>query len=214
MNELNIIAVEKPFLINYGPSCPVNACALKDGKLHVYTCEGELLPGRDYFDYIYTLDHIVKENKYEWSDFHIAEGSIICRDYEDEIILNDKRVDMFQKLNEGGKSKISCVALKLFNDFLKESNKDNPDLVKALELSLSNGFFRTEVDDIIKNDKVEKLSELDRQIIIRCRLEGRNYVKKYIDKLMASSRPDNLVDANYFFRRLFNLEANNYISLN
>jgi hypothetical protein len=156
---------------------------------------------------------VVKEGKYEWTDFYIEEGQIIGRDYDFNILVDGRVIEPFTKLQMQNPGKISDLTLKLFNEFLKTCNKDNRDMVEALKISFQDGFFRKEVDDIVKNDVVKELSNLDKEIIIRTKIEGQRYIVKYVKELLVSDNYDKYIDINYFFRRLFNLEIYQYISL-
>lgn len=212
MSELKVISVEMPFLISYLPIEPVQACVYKDGKIYIYDKSGNLLAPKEYSQYIDTVEHTIKQGKYEWVDFSIREGQIISRDYDYNILVDDKVVEPFTKLEKHKPGAISNITLKLFNEFLKTCNKDNKDMVEALKISFNDGFFRKEVEEIVKNDELEELSNLDKEIIVRCKIEGQNYIVKYVKKLLNSDNYDKYIDINYFFRRLFNLERYKYIS--
>jgi hypothetical protein len=209
---LKVLAIESPFLISFKMKEAVNACVVKNGDIYIYNTFKELIPVGKYASYIDTIRHAVREGRYEWTDFIILTGNLISKDYDCNILVDNTNVESFSKLKEGGKSKISDKALKLFNLFLRTVNNDNPDMVNTLEISSNDGFFRKEVEEIISVDVVDELSNLDKEIIVCTKFEGSCYIQNYVDNHLKSGKPDRFIDINYFFRRLFNLEVNNYIS--
>lgn len=211
MSKLHVIAVEIPFLISYLPVEPVQACVFKDGKVYIYDTYGNIVSPKEYGSYIDTIEHVIKEGRYEWTDFIVDEGQIISRDYDYNILVDNKVLEPFSKLQTQNPGIISNMTLKLFNEFLKSANKDNKDMVEALKISFSDGFFRKEVEDIVKNDVIRELSNLDKEILVRCKVEGQIYIVKYVKKLLTSENYDKFIDINYFFRRLFNLEIYQYL---
>lgn len=210
--SIKIIAVEIPFLISYLPVEPIHACALKDDKVYIYDTFGNLIVPKDYQNYIATIEHAVKEGKYEWADLTINEGQIIARDYDYNILVDNNIVDLFEKNKTQKVGTISNLTLKLFNEFLKTCNKDNRDMVEALKISFQDGFFRKEVEEIVKNDSITELSNLDKEIIVRAKAEGEKYIIRYVKMLLGSESYDKYIDINYYFRRLFNLEIYQFIS--
>lgn len=213
MSNLHVIAVEIPFLISYLPVEPVQACVYKEGKVYIYDTYGNIVSPKEYGSYIDTVEHVIKEGRYEWADITIEEGQIIARDYDYNILVDNKVVEPFTKLQMQKPGSISNLTLKLFNEFLKTANKDNKDMVEALKISFSDSFFRKEVEDIVKNDVIRELSNLDKEIVVRCKVEGQSYIVKYVKKLLSSENYDKFIDINYFFRRLFNLEIYQYLLL-
>lgn len=213
MSTLKVIAVEIPFLISFLPVEAVPACVYKDGQVHIYSALGELISPKNYSTYIDTIEHTIKEGRYEWTDFTIEEGQIIGRDYDYNILVDNKIVEPFTKLQTQQPGIISNLTLKLFNEFLKTCNKDNHDMVEALKISFSDGFFRKEVEEIVKNDVITELSNLDKEIIVRTKVEGQGYIVKYVKRLLSSDSYDKYIDINYFFRRIFNLEIYQYICI-
>lgn len=212
LSKIKIMAVEIPFLISYLPVEPMHACAYKDGQVYIYDTFGNLAVPKDYKKYISTIEHAIKEGKYEWSDFSIEEGQIIARDYDYNILVDNNIIEPFAKVQSQRQGTISNLTLKLFNEFLKTCNKDNKDMVEALKISFQDGFFRKEVEEIVKNDVITELSNLDKEIVVRSKIEGEKYIIKYVKGLLSSSSYDKYIDINYYFRRLFNLEIYQYIS--
>lgn len=213
LDKLKVIAVEVPFLISYLPVEPVQACVYRDGQVYIYNTSGELLSPKEYPSYIETVEHAIKEGRYEWTDFYIEEGQVIARDYDYNILVENKVIEPFEKLQTQNTGIISNLTLKLFNEFLKTCNKDNKDMVEALKISFQDGFFRKEVEDIVKNDVINELSNLDKEIVVRTKIEGQGYIVKYVKQLLSSDNYDKYIDINYFFRRVFNLEIYQYILL-
>ena len=211
LSKIKIIAVEIPFLISYLPVEPIHACAYKDGQVYIYDTFGNLVAPKDYSKYIATIEHAIKEGKYEWTDFTIDEDQIIARDYDYNILVDNNIIEPFTKVQAQRQGTISNLTLKLFNEFLKTCNKDNKDMVEALKISFQDGFFRKEVEEIVKNDVITELSNLDKEIVVRTKIEGEKYIIKYVKYLLSSESYDKYIDINYYFRRLFNLEVYQYI---
>lgn len=213
MSIIKVIAIEIPFLITFLPNEPVRACAMKDKKLHIYTSKGSLLNSTEYEQYIDIVAHAVNEGRFEWCDIDVEEGQKLTRNYDHDIFVDDSPREPFARLESNKQKGFSDTTLKLFNEFLKACNKDNKDMVNALEISYKDGFFRKEVEQIVQDDTVDELGWLDKEIIVRCRLEGPKYVIEYVKKLWRLEDHDKFIDINYFFRRVLNLEKHNYISL-
>ena len=135
----------------------------------------------------------------------------MSRDFDGNIVIDTNIKETFTRFDVENRSTISNLTLKLFNEFLKTCNKENRDMVEALKISFKDGFFRKEVEDIVKNDELNELSNLDKEIIVRSKIEGQKYIIKYVKELLSSANYDKYIDINYFFRRLFNLEIFNYI---
>lgn len=206
---LKVIAVEIPFLISFLPKQPVNAIVTDNYEIYIYSKFQELVSIGSYMSYIETICHRVKEGKYEWVDFTIEEGDCIHKDYGNNIMINNEPIICF--LNNGGKKKISDKFLKLFNNFLKKVNKQNKDMTNALEIALNDGFFREQVEEIISDDEVNELSNLDKEIIVRLKIEGSRFIEKYVETTLEIENPERFMNINYFFRRIFNLEVNTYL---
>jgi hypothetical protein len=54
---------------------------------------------------------------------------------------------------------------------------------------------------------------IDKEIVVRSKVEGQGYVVKYVKNLLLSENYDKYIDINYYFRRLFNLEIYQYVLL-
>jgi hypothetical protein len=210
MSGFKVIAVENPFMISFLPSVPVKACVLFNNEIYI-SSNSELFKMDTYEGYIDVVDHAVKEGKYEWADFNIKQHSFIDKDFDGNIIIDKSVVEPFKTLDDTGNKEISNRILTLFNEFLRHCNKDNLEMVEALNICLKDGFFRKEVNEIVENDIMDKLSNLDKEIIVRSKIEGTKYITNYVKRLLKSSAHDKYIDINYFFRRIFNLERFNYI---
>ncbi len=207
---LHIIAIEAPSF--FKPVHIISACAVKHDQAYIYNAYQEMIPAGKPGDFFDTVKNTVKEYKYEWCDLLIEEGDILKRIFPDIIMLDDNIMTLFTPLPGDKGGRITSKPLRAFNEFLQKVNKDKQEMVKSLQISLEDGFFRQEVEEIIKNDTVDYLKDIDKEIIIGCKLEGITYVNKNINSLLNTKRPDRFVDINYFFRRVFLLEKNNYIS--
>jgi hypothetical protein len=205
-----VIAYENRFTLDFKPIKYINTCVLKGTEVYLYNSLQEFIPLGNYHNCIDSISHVIKQGTYAWAFFPICEGDVITF-YIDNVMINNEMVEVINRLAPG-RNGISNRTLKSFNDFLKLSDKDNPNMVNALGQSLHDGYFRKEVEKIIKDDMIITLSNLDQEIIVRSRIEGRQFVNNYVEKELRSEKVDLYININYFFRRLFNLEVNNYIS--
>ncbi|MBU7007150.1 hypothetical protein [Phosphitispora fastidiosa] len=212
MKDIRLIAIEYPFFISYAESEPVSACGLWEDDLCLYTNRGEIIKMAEYSSYIGTVRHVIDEGRYEWTDLTIKPGQIVSRDYDYDIMLDGIQTEPFQKLPGVNNKSMSTVTLKLFNEFLKKANSNHKDMVEALTISFHNGLFRKEIEEIVQNDVINGLSNLQKEMIVRCRLEGKGFIINHIKELLDSEKYDKLIEINYFFRKLFVLEINDYLS--
>ncbi|HEX3031543.1 MAG TPA: hypothetical protein VHS59_04785 [Bacillota bacterium] len=211
MDELQVIAVEIPYLVSYRSADRVNACVVRDKSLFLYTIFKELVPLGKYSHNINHLVYAIKEGRYDWVDFTIENGQTVWRSYDNDILLDDEQIVSFRKLSREP-SKISEASLRQFNDFLKISNRHSSEMQSSLNQAYNEGIFRAEIEEIVNQDMVRHLAPLDKEIVVRSKQEGLSFLKSYVDQLLIADRSDKYLEINYFFRRVFDLEVNNYIS--
>lgn len=208
---LKVIAIEQPFLISFERMKPINAFVVYEEDLFIYT-NGQKIFVDNYKEYMDNVNHLIDEGRFEWALFDIEEGQLLFKDFDDAINVDETIVQSFSEISAAKPSRISDCTLKLFNNFLKECNKDSKDMCAALTMSFQDGYFRTEIDGIVAKDEFDKPTQLDKEIIVRCNLEGVAYITNYTNRLLESNKPDKFIDINYFFRRIFNLERFNYLT--
>lgn len=211
MDEYQVIAVELPYLISYRSADQVTCCIIREKSLYLYTSDKDLVPLGKYAQNINHLLHVIREGRYEWTDFSMLPGQTISRGNNNEIIQDDYLAISFQRHREE-RSRISENSLKHFNDFLKISNRHSAEMQFSLNQAYYEGVFRAEIEEIVSQDKVYHLNPLDKEIVVRSRLEGTDFLRSYVDRHLATDRSDRYLEINYFFRRVFDLEVNNYIS--
>lgn len=208
---LHVIACELPFILGCKNLVPANACAVKDKRVLVYNPLHEFVPLGSYDECIDSLRHLVKEGKWQWADFDINEGDQLTVDLDNDIYINSRMVQQFRPISPG-KGRISDRTLTKFNEFLKLVNKDSADTVTSLTMSLNDNFFREEVEDIVKDDVVTLPTDLHKEIMVRSKYEGLGLIDDYVKAQLALNNPDVYMDINYFFRQVFGLEKNSYVS--
>lgn len=210
MDNLRIIAVQFPFQENFFENQGVQACAYADNFIYVYDKYGRFIEKKSYGEYINVVKFLVKEGKYEWTDIGITPGEIVKRNFNQDILIGDEVRNPLEKLDIP-KKPVSEITIKLFNEFLKTTNKNSREMVEALRSSFEDGLFRSEIENIIKEDVLSELSELDKEIVVRTRIEGYKYIISYVKESLQEDTHDKYIKINYFFRRVFNLEINSYI---
>lgn len=211
MDSLRIIAVQFPFQESFFENQGVQACVYNNNFIYVYDKYGQFIEKKSYGEYINVVKFLIKEGKYEWTDIYIKPGEIVKRNFNQDIIIGDEVRNPLEKLDLARKP-VSDITIKLFNEFLKTTNRNSREMVEALRSSFDDGLFRSEIENIIKDDVLSELSELDKEIIVRTRIEGYKYIISYVKESLQEDAHDKYIKINYFFRRVFNLEINSYIS--
>lgn len=205
-----VIAVQIPFQESLFENRAVQACIYKDNNIYTYDKFGKFIEKKNYSDYINVIRFAVKEGKYTWTDFEITPGQIIKRNFNQEILVGDEVIEPIGKKKVSNKS-ISEITIKLFNEFLKTINKNSREMVDALKASFDDSLFRSEIENIVAEDTIDELSDLDKEIVVRSRIEGYKYIVRYVKEALEEDTHDKAIRINYFFRRVFNLELNSYI---
>ena len=205
MNNLKIIAIEKPFNNNFKESITINGIVTDGKDLYLY-CDGNKIKIGTYKARIDDISHITNEGKYEWVLHPLNEGQILTMSVDDLIYIDNRECTSFNMTGDDEVGSISQPILKIFNDFLKWINHDKPQIKQALDISLKDGFFRSEVEGIVVDDVILDLSILDKEIIVRSGFEGYDYIINHVKKHLQSKATDMLVECNQFFRRVFNLK--------
>lgn len=211
MARLRVIAVENVSVGSSDAVEPAIACVFKEKLLHVYDTFGELYNQKEYFGSFESLEYLIKKNKYEWTDFYVEKGQLITRDIYGNIVVEGDVIDPFLPLEEGG-GKISNVSLKIYYEFLKTKNKDNAEAMTTLQNSFESGELKNEIESIVNNSPFKEFNDIDKELIVRCKIDGYNYIINSIKKHLKTGDYYRFDDINYMFSRLFKLEKNNYIS--
>lgn len=211
MSSLRIIAVETydDFIFD---QLAIISCAYKDGQFLVYDTFGQLYYQKEYFTDFSSLDYWVKKGRYEWTDFSIRTGQLVFRDAEGSILVDDKKVKSFNPLTDEIRD-VSNVSLKLFHEFLKSINRNYPDNYSDVLRSYKSGDFQKEIRQIISENYLEELLAIDKEIIVKSRIMGREYLIDYVRNLLSSDDDMKIHKITFFFTRLFKLEASNYIKI-
>lgn len=182
------------------------------GELFLFTDERELLPIGRYRDWITTLVALVDRERYMWVDLQATPRSTLRRRGRGALIHNGRRVKPFTPLRHGAGA-ISVTSLLTFNQFLRDQNNEQAEMVEALQLSLTDGYFLSHVKSIIKDDRITVLTDLHGQIIIRAKIEGEAFLETYIKEASGQPNVEFFFTVNQFFRILFNLEVNRFVNL-
>jgi hypothetical protein len=210
MARLRVIAVEKVSVGSSDSVEPAIACVYKDNLLHVYDTFGELYHQKEYFGNFDSLEYLIKKGKYEWTDFYIEKGQLITRDINENIVVEGDTIDPFVPLEQGNNG-ISDVSLKIFFEFLKTVNKNNPEALDTLMKSFQSGEFRKNVENIVNSSPFKEFNDTDKELIVKCKIDGYQHIVDVIKKQLKNGDYYKFDEINYMFSRLFKLEKNNYI---
>ncbi len=208
-DQLQVIAVQCPFP-KYD-RMKVHCLVVRKDEIALYTCHHDLIPQGKYPGVIEDVCHMIREDKYEWADVTVYNGETVER--ESDYLCLEGVVHPCFSPSTAEKQPFSDKSLRIYNKYLIRVNADNPKLTKSLKISLEDGQFRKEVEKVMIHDKIRQLNTMDKEIILRTRFEGVEYIHRVIKTIMETGKPDRFMAVNQFFRRLFLLEAYGYVTL-
>lgn len=196
MRHLRVIALQGRGDPNY--SCIVVA----DGLLQIYIATtGGLYP------LWYGLDEVRKGYATVggfpcWTDLVVTtEDRLLGFGHDDEVLVNGVRTEALPPLSmEQGR--ISTASLALYRHFLRFAG-----------LNQSARSLRKSVESIVAESQLGDLTQSDRELVVRARVEGFVYPLKRLKNIAADEDPRKLERATSIFARLFLLERANYIDL-
>ena len=212
MNKVNVIAISKSLNSSDG----LDVYVYEEGNIYLYSKNNLIKIKWDYQDKIHEIAFEVDEGTLEWVDIWITNGQQISRNGS-IILLDNKKVKPFKKLSKDEFAKIGPVTSKIFNEFLRSRDIGNEDLRRFTKESFDEGFFTKTIADIMEyvHDycmEESDLNNLDKQIIIRAKIEGYKFIIDFMKNLLANSnRGDEFCQK--FLTRVFMLESQNFIKV-
>lgn len=212
MSILRVVAVENISASSVDTFEPAIACVYKDDKLQVYDTFGELYYQREYFEGFDSLKFLINKGKYQWTDFMIEKGKLVTRDTYKNITIDKEIIDAISPL-AGETGIISDVSVKLFYRFLEKVHKNKPIILQNLILDFSSGEFKRAVEAAIRKNPMKDLLNDDSELIVRCRIEGMDFIANKFKEYAKSTDPLKIEQMTYYFSRIFKLETANYIRI-
>lgn len=211
--KLHVIAVSKIFNLHNEPEIYV----YKDKKIFSYSPQWELEIWWDYSDKIKEIAMNVDKGLLQWIDFYIEEGQEIEARGQNFYIEN-KKVEVIKRLSEDKYTNIGAVTTKIFNEFLRSREKEEEEVKEYLKEGFEKGLFTSVISDIVEfshQNELEPgdLNNLDRQIVVRTKIEGYDFIVNFIKNILHSGVAEAVELCEMFMSRVFLLESQNYIKL-
>lgn len=182
-----------------------------NGYICFYNTQGRAYNKQEYSKYIEFVKQAVDADRYEWTDFWINKGQIITKDKSNNIYVDSELIKPFTSITRLA-GNVNEPSLKLFYEFLKSVNKDDENKLSALETTYTNGALQDKVKKIVKNMSAKQLDNIDKEIIVRTKIEGYSYIESYVKSVLSTNKNDKHEIVNGFFSRLFFLEMYGYLS--
>lgn len=194
-----------------------NICIYKDDKIYVHSPKDGTNKSFDYQEKIREIALGVDKGLYEWVDLNIENGQKISM-YEGKYSIDQKQVQPFNKLSEEEFSNIGAVTTKIYSEFLCSKEKEQSGLREILKMAHEEGAFTNQISNIVENYyqqiiEPSDLGNLDKQIIIRIKIEGYKYIINFMKNILESGHEKRYEYCDMFMSRVFVLESQNYIKL-
>lgn len=213
LSRLHVIAVSKEL----NRSKELDIYVYSENKIFSYSPQWELEISWPYFAKIREIAQEVDEELFDWVDFYIKDGQEITRK-DDKIFIDGKKVNPFRRLSKENFSNIGIVTSKIYNEFLRSREKSEDDTKEFLKDVFEQGFFSKEISDIIEAGfehiiEVEDLNNLDKQIIVRTKIEGYQFIINFIKNILHNKGKRRIEFCEIFMSRVFMLESQNFIKV-
>lgn len=213
LGKLHIIAISKKLDL----SGELGVYAYKNGKVFLYSPQWDLETNWPYKDKIVDISFMADDEIVDWVDIWIEDGQEIKRQGS-HIYIDGNRVVTFKRLTDETFSIISPVSAKLYNEYTKSRNKGNNETRNFLKETFDEGLFTKEIAEIIEDNfdtviGINELNSMDKQIIVRTKIEGYRFVINFIKNLLHSGVEEKEDYCETFFSRVFLLETQNFIEL-
>jgi hypothetical protein len=213
LSRIHIIAIPAHRII----SRELEGYVHDNDKIYLYHHEWEFEFTWEYASKIIDIAKQVDEEKLEWCDLWINDGDIIERKGQD-LLIAKQQVPPFTKLSKEKFANVGLITSKIYNEFLRSKEVEEKEVKDFLKESFENGIFARYITDILEesftgNVVVEQLNNLDKQIIVRTKIEGFRFITNFAKNILKSKVKNKIELCNLFFGRVFMLETQNYINL-
>lgn len=211
LQKIHIIAISKH------QNNELEMYTYNNGIVSLYSRNGIYGSHWNYEDKINQIAMMVDEGKLEWADIWIDDGQTITRQGEN-ILINGNEVKLFSRLSKANFAQIGPVTSKIYNEYIRSSGKDTTGFKKIIKETFTEGFFTKKVSDIIEDIydypiEESSLNNLDRQIIVRVKIEGYSFIINFIKNILSSDLKVKCEYCEKFLSRVFLLESQNFIKV-
>lgn len=208
-----MIAISKEF----NSSKELDVYVYKNGKIFLYSPQWDLEINWDYEEKIEELVFKVEDGILEWVDIEIEDGQEITRE-GNKIFIQGSIIEKFKRLTDETFAIIGPVTSKIYNEYVRSREKGHEETREFFKDSFSQGSFTKQIADIVETsfdiplEEVD-LNSLDKQIIVRVKIEGRKFIINFVKNLLHSDDPEKEEYCAIFFSRIFMLETQNFIKV-
>ncbi len=213
MEELYAIAVSKELNSNN----ELDIYVYKDNRIYLYSPQWELDTSWNYDEKIKDIALDVDDGLLDWVDVYIEDGQEITV-ADNQFYINDQKVEPFKRLSEDIFANVGVVSAKIYNEFLASKDSYGEHERNFLKESFEDGLFLREISNIIETEyqspiETNELNDLDKQIIIRTKIEGYNFAVNFVKGLLQSELEEKEDYCIMFLNRVLMLESQNFIKL-
>lgn len=213
LEKLHVIAISKKL----NSSNELDVYVYKDDKIFLYSPQWELEINWNYEEKVEELVFEVENNRLDWTDIEIQDGQEIKKQ-GNKFLVDNKRIEAFKRLTDETFAIIGPVTSKIYNEYVRSREKGHEGTRKFFKDSFNEGLFTKQMSDIVETsfdiplEEVD-LNSLDKQIIVRTKIEGRKFIINFVKNLLHSNDSEKEEYCAIFFSRLFMLETQNFIKV-
>lgn len=209
--SLHVIAISKPSI--FLKELEIFICL--EERIYSYSSQLELEINWNYADKIKEIAVNVDKGKLEWADVWIEEGQEISYKGKDYYIDGEK-IELIKRLSKEKFASIGPITAKIYNEYMRSNNKGEDVLREILRENFESELFTTKISEIVETEfeiavEVEDLNNLDKQIIVRSKIEGYKFIINFIKNILHSRIEEKYEFCEMFFSRVFMLESQNFI---
>lgn len=213
MELLQIIAISKKQ--NHNKEWQIYA--YKDNRIYLYSPQWELDTSWGYDSKIKNIAIDVDNEVLEWVDLYIEDGQEISKT-NGEYFIDNQKAEPFRRLTSDVFANVGIISAKIYSEFLISKDSDDAGEKEFLKECFEDGLFLKEISDIIESDfqtpiEISELNDIDKQIIIRTKIEGYDFVIQFIKGLINSEFEEKQDYCIMFLNRVIMLESQNFIKL-
>lgn len=188
-----------------------------EGKIYAYFPQWELDTCWEYDKKIKEIAVNVDKGLLEWIDLYINDGQEIMQK-GGKIYVDSKKAEAFRRLSSDVFANISLMSSKIFNEFMYSKELTNEEDKEFLRNSFDEGLFLRQISDMVESRyqtalETNELINLDKQIIIRTKIEGYQFIINFLKNILHSNANEKLDYCVMFLSRVFILESQNFIKV-